>query len=66
MVWDGLWLASAASAPGLWTLPAPVLMNYLLVYATGAKRTEEHMQERAGYRDYQDRVAFFLPYPKGS
>ncbi len=61
--WDGAWLAAAASAPGAWTVPAPVAMNYLLVYATGAKRTEERMQERPAYRDYQDRVAFFLPRP---
>lgn len=63
MVWDGVWLASAASAPGALTFPAPVLMSYLLVFATGAKRTERHMQKRPGYRDYQQRVAFFLPRP---
>lgn len=63
VLWDGAWLAAAAAAPGAWTLPAPVAMNYLLIYATGAKRTEERMQERPAYRDYQQRVAFFLPRP---
>ena len=64
LVWDGAWLAAAASAPGGLTLPAPVLMSYLLIFATGAKRTERRMQERPGYRDYQRRVAFFFPRPK--
>ena len=66
VVWDGAWLAAAASAPGAWTAPAPVAMSYLLIYATGAKRTEERMQDRPAYRDYQQRVAFFLPRPPRS
>ncbi len=53
----------AASAPGAWTLAAPVAMSYLLIFATGAKRTERRMQDRSGYRDYQKRVAFFFPRP---
>jgi len=64
LVWDGAWLASAASAPGALTLPAPMLMSYLLIFATGAKRTERRMKDRPGYRDYQRRVAFFFPRPR--
>ncbi|MFD4668474.1 DUF1295 domain-containing protein [Lentzea sp. NPDC058450] len=63
LVWDGAWLTAAASTPGGWTLPAPALMTYLLMFATGAKRTEQRMQDRPGYRDYQNRVAFFFPWP---
>ncbi len=63
VVWDGAWLAATASAPGVWTFPAPVAMSYLLIFATGAKRTEARMQKRPGYRDYQERVALFLPRP---
>lgn len=63
VVWDGAFLAAAASAPGLLTAPAPGLMSYLLIFATGAKRTERRMADRPGYRDYQDRVAFFFPWP---
>lgn len=63
VVWDGAWLAAAASSPGVWTLPAPVAMSYFLIYATGAKRTEDKMGERPAYQDYQRRVAFFLPRP---
>jgi steroid 5-alpha reductase family enzyme len=63
VVWDGAWLAAAASSSGEWTVPAPVAMSYLLIFATGAKRTEARMQERPGYRDYQQRVSMFLPRP---
>lgn len=38
-------------------------MSYLLIFATGAKRTEARMQEQPGYRDYQQRVAMFFPRP---
>lgn len=61
LVWDGAWLAAAASPSAVWTLPAPALMSYLLMFATGAQRTERRMQDRPGYRDYQRRVAFFFP-----
>ena len=66
VVWDGAWLAAAASAPAGWTLPAPLAMSYFLIFATGAKRTEERMQDREAYRDYQDRVSFFVPLPSRS
>ena len=66
VVWDGAWLASAASAPGLWTAPAPAAMSYLLIFATGAKRTEARMQNRPGYRNYQRRVPLFFPLPRTS
>ncbi|WP_158604388.1 DUF1295 domain-containing protein [Nocardioides mangrovicus] len=65
-VWAGAWLASAASPPAGLTAPAPIAMAYLLVYATGAKRTEKRMEKREAYRDYQRRVAFFLPRPPKS
>ncbi len=64
LVWDGAWLTAAASAPGAFTAPAPIVMSYLLMFATGAKRTERRMQDRPGYRDYQRRVAFFFPRPQ--
>lgn len=63
VVWDGAWLAAAASAPGALMFPAPAAMSYLLIFATGAKRTESRMEDRPGYQDYQRRVAFFFPRP---
>ena len=59
----GAWLTAAASAPSRWTVPAPFAMSYLPIFATGAKRTEAHMQKRPGYRNCQQRVAFFFPRP---
>jgi steroid 5-alpha reductase family enzyme len=64
LVWDGAWLATAASPAAALTLPAPILMSYLLMFATGARRTERRMQDRPGYQDYQRRVAFFFPRPQ--
>jgi steroid 5-alpha reductase family enzyme len=64
LVWDGAWLAAVASDHGALTVPAPIIMGYLLMFATGAKRTERRMQDRPGYRDYQKRVAFFFPRPQ--
>ncbi len=63
LVWDGAWLAAAASAPAAWTFPAPLAMSYFLIHATGAKRTERRMQDRPAYQDYQRRVSFFVPLP---
>lgn len=63
LVWDGAWIAAAASPPGAWAVPAPVLMSYLLIFGTGAKRTEAYLRDRPGYHDYQQRVALFFPRP---
>jgi len=63
LVGDGAYLAAAASSPAGWLWPAPALMSYLLMFATGAKRTERRVQDRPGYSDYQKRVAFFFPRP---
>lgn len=63
LVWDGAYLVAAASSPAGWALPAPALMSYILMFVTGAKRTEKHMQDRPGYSDYQQRVPFFFPRP---
>lgn len=63
VVWDGAYLAAAASAPGALTFPAPAAMTWFLIHATGAKRTEKRMADRPGYRDYQRRVSFFFPRP---
>jgi steroid 5-alpha reductase family enzyme len=40
-------------------------MSYLLIFATGAKRTQARMQKRPGYRDYQQRVPIFFPARPG-
>ena len=63
VVWDGAFIAAAASAPAALTIPSPIVMSYLLIFATGAKRTERRMQKRPAYREYQQKVAFFVLRP---
>jgi steroid 5-alpha reductase family enzyme len=62
-VWWGVWLICASVWPGALTAASPVLMTYFLVWATGARLLEKSMATRPGYRDYQRRVAFFVPRP---
>lgn len=62
-LWWGVWLISASVWPGVLTVLSPILMTYFLVYATGARLLEKSMADRPGYREYQDRTAFFVPRP---
>ncbi|MFW0783432.1 DUF1295 domain-containing protein [Gordonia sp. CPCC 206044] len=62
-VWWGIWLIAASSWPGVLTVLSPVAMTYFLVHATGARLLEESMSRRPGYREYQQRTSYFLPWP---
>ncbi|EME22106.1 DUF1295 domain-containing protein [Rhodococcus triatomae] len=62
-LWWGLWLICASVWPGALTVLSPMLMTYFLAWATGARLLEKSMVTRPGYRDYQKRVAFFVPRP---
>ncbi|TFI43943.1 DUF1295 domain-containing protein [Rhodococcus sp. 1R11] len=62
-VWWGLFLVSASAWPGVFTLLSPVAMTYFLVFATGARLLERSMEQRPGYREYQQRTSYFLPRP---
>ncbi|MGB3772404.1 MAG: DUF1295 domain-containing protein [Rhodococcus sp. (in: high G+C Gram-positive bacteria)] len=62
-VWWGIFLISAAQWPGVLTVLSPVAMTYFLVFATGARLMEQHMAERDGYREYQERTSYFIPLP---
>nr|WP_236950416.1 DUF1295 domain-containing protein [Mycobacterium sp. MS1601] len=62
-VWWGVWLSSVTGWVALLTMPAPILMTYFLVFATGARLTEKQMEGRPGFREYQERVSFFVPRP---
>ncbi|ADG96513.1 protein of unknown function DUF1295 [Segniliparus rotundus DSM 44985] len=65
-VWWGLWLCSLACPASLATVLSPALMTYFLVHATGARLLERHMADRPGYREYQQRTSFFVPWPPRS
>ena len=62
-VWWGLWVVAAEAWPGVLTVLSPVLMTYLLAFATGARLLESEMSKRPGYRDYMERTSMFLPLP---
>jgi steroid 5-alpha reductase family enzyme len=62
-VWWGIWLVSASAWPGVLTVLSPVAMTYFLVFATGARLLERHLEGRPGYAAYQRRTSYFLPRP---
>jgi steroid 5-alpha reductase family enzyme len=62
-VWWGIWLVAASAWPGVLTVPAPVVMTYFLVFATGARLLEETMMRRPGYPEYAARTSMFVPLP---
>jgi len=65
-VWWGIWLGGGLGSgwlPGLLTLPAPVMMTYFLVFATGARLLEETMMRRPGYPEYAAHTSMFVPLP---
>jgi steroid 5-alpha reductase family enzyme len=37
------------------------MLTPVLVYATGARRTEKYLANRPGYDEYRSRTAFFVP-----
>ncbi|YCN55125.1 DUF1295 domain-containing protein [Rhodococcus erythropolis] len=62
-VWWGIFLVSASVWPGVLTVLSPIAMTYFLVFATGARLLERHMEQRPGYREYQQRTSYFIPRP---
>ncbi len=65
--WWGLYLIAAETTRGLWALPGPVLLTWLLLKWSGVPTTEGRMKRRKpGYEDYVRRTSGFLPWwPRG-
>jgi steroid 5-alpha reductase family enzyme len=64
-VWWGLYLVATESAWGVWTLPAPVVMTYLLARWSGVPTVESRMRRHPGHTDYAARTPAFVPwFPK--
>ncbi len=62
-IWWGFYLFALA-AGGWWSLPAPVLMTWLLLRVSGVRLLEQDIGERRpGYRDYIRRTNAFIPGP---
>lgn len=63
-LWWGFYLLAVA-AGGWWTLPAPLLMTFLLLRVSGVTLLERDIGERRpGYRDYVLRTNAFIPGPR--
>lgn len=62
-VWWGLWLIAAESGIGLWSLPGPVLLTFLLTRWSGMPTVEGRMRrKKKGYDDYVRRTPAFIPW----
>lgn len=62
-VWWGFWLIALA-AGAWWSLPAPLLMTFLLLRVSGVALLEKDIAERRpAYRDYIARTSAFVPMP---
>jgi steroid 5-alpha reductase family enzyme len=61
LLWWGLWVMAVA-AGAWWTLPAPLLMTWLLLKVSGVTLLEADLVgRRPGYADYVRRTSAFLP-----
>jgi len=65
-LWWGYYLLAVA-AGGWWTLPAPLLMTFLLLRVSGVALLERDISERRpGYREYVQHTNAFIPGPRKS
>jgi steroid 5-alpha reductase family enzyme len=64
--WWGLYLIAAETTAGLWALPGPILITFLLTRFSGVPTVEESMHaKRPGYEAYVKRTSGFIPwFPK--
>ncbi len=62
--WWGIWLVAAETGPGLWALPGPVLLTWLLTRLSGVPMLERGLKKtRPGYEEYVQRTSGFFPLP---
>lgn len=64
LTWVGLYLIAAETPLGLWALPGPVLLIFLLTRFSGGITYERRLtKSRPGYDDYQRRTSPLIPWP---
>jgi steroid 5-alpha reductase family enzyme len=65
-VWWGLFLIGAETSLGIWALPAPILITFLLTKWSGVPTTEGRMRrKKPEYEAYVARTSGFVPwFPK--
>ncbi|HVV77821.1 MAG TPA: DUF1295 domain-containing protein [Mycobacteriales bacterium] len=67
VLWFGLWLPAAGDWRGAITVMSPIVVTYLVGFATGKPMLEKGMAERKpAYADYMARTSGFLPLPPRS
>lgn len=60
--WWGIYGAVVAATPeAIWTIFAPIIMNYLLVNVSGAEMLERRLKHKPGYAEYTQRTNRFVP-----
>jgi len=63
-VWWGLFAIALSTPAGVWTLPAPLLMSFLLLRVSGVTLLERGLRKRRpGYAEYAARTSSFFPLP---
>ena len=63
-VWWGLYLIGAETGLGVWALPAPILITFLLTRWSGVPTVEGRMRrKRPDYAAYVARTSGFIPLP---
>jgi steroid 5-alpha reductase family enzyme len=62
--WWGLGLIAAETSTGLWALPGPLLITWLLTRLSGVPMLEHRLRKnRPGYEEYVRRTSSFFPWP---
>ena len=62
--WVGLYLVAAETTLGLWALPGPLLLIFVLTRWSGGVTYERRLTKtRPGYDDYQRRTSSLIPWP---
>jgi steroid 5-alpha reductase family enzyme len=60
--WWGIYGTVVAATPeAIWTIFAPIIMNYLLVNVSGAEMLERRLKKKPGYEEYMTRTNRFVP-----
>jgi steroid 5-alpha reductase family enzyme len=62
--WWGLYIIASEASPGIWALPGPLLLTWLLTKLSGVPMLERSLKKsRPGYADYVARTSGFFPLP---
>lgn len=63
--WWGIFLIAAQTKLGLWSLPAPILVTFLLTRVSGVPMLEAAMKKKPDHAAYAARTSAFIPwFPK--